>query len=49
MSSLPTGISLGIFFVFVAIPLILIASISLYLQILDERRRVSPRTLRRIH
>jgi hypothetical protein len=35
--------------VFVVVPLIIIASVKLFLSILDYSRRVPPHTLRRIH
>jgi hypothetical protein len=40
---------LAVFVVFVVVPLILIASVRLFLSILDYSRKVPPHTLRRIH
>jgi len=49
MFSSSAGILLAVFVVFVLVPLILIASVRLFLSILDESRKVPPHTLRRIH
>jgi hypothetical protein len=49
MFTFSAGILLVVFVVFVVVPLILIASVRLFLTILDYRRMVSPHTLRRIH
>jgi len=38
-----------VFLIFVVVPLILIASVRLFLTILDYSRRVPPHTLRRVH
>ena len=43
------GIFLVVLLVFVVIPLIIVASVRLFLSILDCGRRVPPHTLRRIH
>ena len=49
MFTLTVDILLAVFVVFVVVPLILIASVRLFLSILDYNRRVPPHTLRRIH
>jgi len=49
MFTLTAGILFAVFVVFVVVPLILIASVRLFLSILDDRRRVPPHTFRRIH
>jgi hypothetical protein len=49
MFTFPAGIFLVVLLVFVVIPLIIIASVRLFLSILDYGRRVPPHTLRRIH
>lgn len=43
------GILLAVFVVFVVVPLIAIASVRLFLSILDYSRKAPPHTLRRIH
>jgi hypothetical protein len=49
MFTLPAGMFLVVLLVFVVIPLIIIASVRLFLSILDYGRSVPPHTLRRIH
>ncbi len=49
MFTFSAGILLAILVVFVVVPLILIASVRLFLSILDDNRKVPPHTLRRIH
>jgi len=49
MFNLTAGILLAILLVFVVIPVIIIATVKLFLTILDSRRLVPPHTLRRIH
>ena len=49
MFTFTAGILLAVFVVFVVVPLIVIASVRLFLSILDYSRRVPPHTLRRIH
>lgn len=49
MYSISGAILLSVFLVFVVVPLIVIASLRLFLSILDYSRRVPPHTLRRIH
>jgi hypothetical protein len=49
MFTFPAGIFLVVLLVFVVIPLIIIASVRLFLSILDYGRRVPPHTLLRIH
>ena len=49
MFTLTAGVLLAVFVVFVVVPLILIASVQLFLSILDYGRRLPPHTLRRIH
>jgi len=49
MFTLTAGILFAVFVVFVVVPLILIASVRLFLSILDYNRRVPPHTLRHIH
>ena len=49
MFTFPAGMFLVVLLVFVVIPLIIIASVRLFLSILDYGRRVPPHTLRRIH
>jgi hypothetical protein len=49
MFTFPAGIFLVVLLVFVVIPLIIVASVRLFLSILDYGRRVPPHTLRRIH
>jgi len=49
MFTLTAGILLAVFVVFVVVPLILMASVRLFLSILDYGRRVAPHTLRRMH
>jgi hypothetical protein len=49
MFTFTPGILLAVFVVFVVAPLIVIASVRLFLSILDYGRKVPPHTLRRIH
>src|SRR5271167_1422499 len=49
MFTFTAGILLAILLVFVVIPLIVVASVRLFLSILDYSRKVPPHTLRRIH
>jgi hypothetical protein len=49
MFTFTAGILLAILLVFVVIPLIVVASVRLFLSILDYGRKVPPHTLRRIH
>lgn len=49
MFTLTASILLAVFVVFLVVPLILIASVQLFLSILDYDRTVPPHTLRRIH
>jgi hypothetical protein len=42
-------IMLGVFVAFVVVPIVLVESVRLFLNILDRRRRLPPHTLRRIH
>jgi len=49
MFAFTVSIFLAVLLVFVVVPLIIIASVKLFLSILDYSRRVPPHTLRRIH
>ena len=49
MFTLTVGMLFTLSAVFVVVPLILIASVRLFLSILACNRRVTPHTLRRIH
>jgi hypothetical protein len=49
MLTFTAGILLAVFVVFVVVPLVLIASVRLFLSIVDYSRKVPPHTLRRIH
>lgn len=49
MSTMTIGILFAVFVVFVLVPLILIASVRLFLSILDYNRRVPPHTLPCVH
>ena len=49
MYSFPVAILFSVFLVFVLVPFIIIASVRLFLSILDYSRKVPPHTLRRIH
>jgi hypothetical protein len=49
MFTFSAGILLAVFVVFVVVPIILIASVRLFLTILHHSRSVPPHTVRRIH
>jgi len=49
MFTIPAGILLAVFVIFVVIPIIVIATVRLFLNALDYSRRVPPNTLRRMH
>jgi hypothetical protein len=49
MSTFAAGILLVVFLVFVVVPLIVIASVRLFLSILDYSHKVPPHTLRQVH
>lgn len=49
MFTFHVGVLLAVFFAFVVVPVIVIASVRLFLSILDTNRKAGPHTIRRIH